>query len=123
MMPDATKEQADAFNELQRRTTSPECAGRYFETVGDFDIDDLLGQVNGPTLVMHVRGDLMNPFEKGAGWHPRSRPPVLWRCRATTMRSCRASRRQPASLRNWSSSCSTDDGAGGPSEAAVVYGW
>ena len=64
-MPEATKEQAELFNELQRRTTSPECAVRYFETVGDFDVTDLLGKVNVPTLVMHVRGDLMNPFEAG----------------------------------------------------------
>jgi class 3 adenylate cyclase/pimeloyl-ACP methyl ester carboxylesterase len=65
MMPHATKDQADAFNELQRRTTSAECAARYFETVGDFDINDLLGKVTVPTLVMHARGDLMNPFEEG----------------------------------------------------------
>ena len=65
MMPEATKEQADAFNELQRRTTSAECAVRYFETVGDFDIDDLLGKVTVPTLVMHARGDLMHPFDEG----------------------------------------------------------
>jgi class 3 adenylate cyclase/pimeloyl-ACP methyl ester carboxylesterase len=65
MMPGATKEQADLFNELQRRTTSPECAVRYFETVGDFDIVDLLAAVRVPTLVMHVRGDLQQPFEAG----------------------------------------------------------
>jgi class 3 adenylate cyclase/pimeloyl-ACP methyl ester carboxylesterase len=65
MMPGATKEQADAFNELQRRTTSAECAVRYYETVGDFDIDHLLGKVSVPTLVMHARGDLMAPFEEG----------------------------------------------------------
>jgi class 3 adenylate cyclase/pimeloyl-ACP methyl ester carboxylesterase len=65
MMPGATQEQAESFNELQRRTTSPECAVRYFETVGDFDVTDLLGKVGVPTLVMHVRGDLMNPFEAG----------------------------------------------------------
>ena len=65
MMPDASKEQADAFNELQRRTTSPECAARYFETVGDFDVVDLLPKIRVPTLVMHARGDLMQPFEEG----------------------------------------------------------
>jgi len=65
MMPGATKEQADSFNELQRRTTSPECAVRYFDTVGDFDITDLLARVSVPTLVMHVRGDLQQPFEAG----------------------------------------------------------
>jgi pimeloyl-ACP methyl ester carboxylesterase len=76
MMPGATKEQADSFNELQRRTTSPECAVRYFETVGDFDITDLLAQVSVPTLVMHVRGDLQQPFEAGrqmAAGIPRAR--------------------------------------------------
>jgi class 3 adenylate cyclase/pimeloyl-ACP methyl ester carboxylesterase len=76
MMPGATKEQADSFNELQRRTTSPECAVRYFETVGDFDIADLLARVGVPTLVMHARGDLRQPFEAGrelAAGIPRAR--------------------------------------------------
>jgi class 3 adenylate cyclase/pimeloyl-ACP methyl ester carboxylesterase len=64
-IPGATHEQADSFNELQRRTTSPECAARYFDVVGDLDITDLLAEVRAPTLVMHVRGDLINPFEAG----------------------------------------------------------
>ena len=34
-VPGGTQEQSDAFNELQRRTTSPECAARYFDIVGD----------------------------------------------------------------------------------------
>ena len=53
------------FNELQRKTTSPECAVRYFEAVNDFDIIDLLSKVKAPTLVMHVRDDQMVPFEAG----------------------------------------------------------
>ena len=65
MMPDATKDQADAINELQRLTASPECAARYFDTVCDFDVRDLLPKVRVPTLVMHTRGDLMQPFEEG----------------------------------------------------------
>jgi pimeloyl-ACP methyl ester carboxylesterase len=65
-IPGATHEQMDFFNELQRRTTSPECAARYMDTTGDFDITDLLARVTAPTLVMHVRGDLMVPVE--AGW-------------------------------------------------------
>ena len=60
-----THEQADYFNELQRKTTSPECAARYFDAVGDFDITDLLSKVKAPTLVMHVRGDLICPPEAG----------------------------------------------------------
>jgi len=55
----------DFFNELQRRTTSPECAFRYREVVGDFDVRDLLPRVSAPTLVMHVRGDAVVSFESG----------------------------------------------------------
>jgi class 3 adenylate cyclase/pimeloyl-ACP methyl ester carboxylesterase len=65
MMPGATKEQADALNVLQRLTTSPECAVRYYETVNNFDVEHLLPQVKAPTLVMHVRGDLMEPIDEG----------------------------------------------------------
>ena len=64
-MPGAPQEQADFFNELQRRTTSPECAARYLHAVGDFDVTGLLGQVTTPTLVMHVRNDARVPFEAG----------------------------------------------------------
>jgi class 3 adenylate cyclase/pimeloyl-ACP methyl ester carboxylesterase len=63
--PEATKQQADAFNELQRRTTSPECAARYYETVGDLDVRDLLEKVSAPTLVLHARGDIVAPLETG----------------------------------------------------------
>jgi pimeloyl-ACP methyl ester carboxylesterase len=75
-IPGATHEQADIFNELQRRTTSPECAARYFDVVSDFDITDLLAEVKAPTLVMHVRGDLIVPIEFGrqlAAGIPRAR--------------------------------------------------
>ena len=64
-IPGGTKEQIDWFNELQRRTTSPECAERYFRVVGDIDVVDLLPQVTAPTLVMHVRDDRICPIEAG----------------------------------------------------------
>ncbi len=64
-IPGATREQHDFFNELQRRTTSAECAARFFDAAGDIDVSDLLARVTVPTLVMHVRGDLMVPFEAG----------------------------------------------------------
>lgn len=64
-IPGGAKEQIDAFNELQRRTTSPECAARYFDVVGNLDIRELLPQVVTPTLVMHSRDDRMCPFEAG----------------------------------------------------------
>ena len=64
-VPGATHEQADIFTELQLKTTSAECAARYFDAVNDFDIRDLLSEVKAPTLVMHVRDDQMVPFEAG----------------------------------------------------------
>ena len=64
-IPGGTHEQADYFNELQLKTTSAECAARYFDVVSDFDITDLLSEVKAPTLVMHVRDDLIVPFEFG----------------------------------------------------------
>jgi class 3 adenylate cyclase/pimeloyl-ACP methyl ester carboxylesterase len=64
-IPGATHEQADIFNELQRKTTSPECAFRYFDVVTDLDITDLLSKVKAPTLVMHVRDDQIVPVEAG----------------------------------------------------------
>ena len=65
LVPTATKEQADAFNELERKSASPECAVRYFETVSNFDVRALLPQISAPTLVLHVRDDIMVPIEYG----------------------------------------------------------
>ena len=64
-IPGATHERADYFNELQRKTTSSECAARYFDVVNNFDIIDLLSKVKTQTLVMHVRDDQMVPLEAG----------------------------------------------------------
>ncbi len=63
--PEATKEQADWFNELQRISASPECAVRYMQAVGDVDVTGLLAQVKVPTLVMHAIDDARVPFETG----------------------------------------------------------
>ncbi len=65
LMPAATKEQTDPFNELQRLSASPECAVRYLEAVADLDVHELLSQVKVPTLVMHVRDDPMVPSDLG----------------------------------------------------------
>ena len=46
MMPTATKDQEDAFNELQRLSGSPECATRYLETVANLDYAKLSSQVS-----------------------------------------------------------------------------
>jgi pimeloyl-ACP methyl ester carboxylesterase len=65
MMPAATKDQMEAFNELQRLSASAECAARYLETVADLDVRNLLSQVKVPTLVMHVRDDAIIPCDLG----------------------------------------------------------
>jgi class 3 adenylate cyclase/pimeloyl-ACP methyl ester carboxylesterase len=62
MLPEATKEQLDAFNEAQRISASADCAVRYIDTVANFDVRHLLPQIKVPTLVMHVRGDRRVPI-------------------------------------------------------------
>lgn len=64
-VPDGTKAQADWFNELQKRATSPENAVRYMEVAGEIDITHLLPQVRVPTLVLHAREDVVAPFDLG----------------------------------------------------------
>jgi pimeloyl-ACP methyl ester carboxylesterase/DNA-binding winged helix-turn-helix (wHTH) protein len=64
-VPGATKEQAEWFNELQRLSTSPECAVRYMQASGAVDVMELLPQVQVPTLVLHARDDARVPFELG----------------------------------------------------------
>ncbi|MGY4315027.1 alpha/beta fold hydrolase [Bradyrhizobium sp. JR3.5] len=65
LIPGATKEQALAFNEMQRRSLSAESAARYYETVSNFDVRELLPKVAVPTLVLHFRDDAMVPLEEG----------------------------------------------------------
>jgi hypothetical protein len=64
-IPDASEEQRNWFNDLQRITTSPANAVRLQRAVGSIDIVDLLPRVTTPTLVLHGRGDLRCPFEEG----------------------------------------------------------
>jgi len=74
--PGATTEQMAAFNELQRRTTSPENAARLGHAIGDFDVSALLAHVRVPTLVLHARHDGLIPFSEGralAGGIPGAR--------------------------------------------------
>ena len=52
-------------NELQRRTTSPEGAARYYEATASLDVRPLLHRIEVPTLVMHQRGDAQVAMERG----------------------------------------------------------
>jgi class 3 adenylate cyclase/pimeloyl-ACP methyl ester carboxylesterase len=64
-MPGGTPEQLQKFAERQRKTTSAECAYRYFETTRNLDVTDLLPKITVPTLVMHKREDQVQPFDAG----------------------------------------------------------
>jgi pimeloyl-ACP methyl ester carboxylesterase len=64
-MPKATKAQADAFNTLLLKVSSPERAAQYIVTSGEIDVRDLLPQVRAPTLVLHARDDKVVPLDSG----------------------------------------------------------
>jgi pimeloyl-ACP methyl ester carboxylesterase/DNA-binding winged helix-turn-helix (wHTH) protein len=64
-VPDGTPEQIQWFNDLQRRSASPENAVRIRRAVDDIDVSELLPRVAAPTLVMHCRDDAAIPFEQG----------------------------------------------------------
>ena len=74
--PDATPEQAAAFNEMQRMATSPQRAAKLAKEFGEIDASDCLGRIACPTLVLHCTGDVRSPFEEGryiAGGIPGAR--------------------------------------------------
>jgi pimeloyl-ACP methyl ester carboxylesterase/AraC-like DNA-binding protein len=62
-MPGATARQQKWFNELQKKSASPENAVRMQRALSLIDVRDLLGKVRTPTLVVHARGDQAVPFE------------------------------------------------------------
>ncbi|HKG22021.1 MAG TPA: alpha/beta fold hydrolase [Blastocatellia bacterium] len=64
-IPGATDEQIGWFNELCRKTTSPEIAARLLETRATIDVMSLLGKVRTPTLVLHSRDDDVIPISEG----------------------------------------------------------
>jgi pimeloyl-ACP methyl ester carboxylesterase/DNA-binding winged helix-turn-helix (wHTH) protein len=64
-LPGGTAEQMKWFNDLQRITASPENAVRIRLAVENVDVTDLLPKVRVPTLVLHCRGDAVQPFDEG----------------------------------------------------------
>lgn len=64
-MPDASPENQDWFNEIQRATTSPANTASLLETLGGIDVRDRLAKVRAPTLVIHSRGDSRVPIAAG----------------------------------------------------------
>ena len=65
-MPEATAEDIDSFNELQRVSVAPENAFRTRVVTADIDLRNRLPVVTVPTLVLHSGGELQVPFEWGA---------------------------------------------------------
>ena len=64
-LPGGTDEQIGWFNDLCRKTTSPEIAARLLESRTTIDVTSLLGEVTSPTLVLHSRQDDVVPISEG----------------------------------------------------------
>jgi pimeloyl-ACP methyl ester carboxylesterase len=64
-VPDATLEQMAWFDEIQRKSTSPENAVRIRQARNEYDVTALAAQVTSPTLIMHARDDAVVPFAEG----------------------------------------------------------
>ena len=62
-VPDATPAQLDWFNELCRRTTTPEIASHLMLARAEVDVRELLPLVRTPTLVLHAIGDQATPLQ------------------------------------------------------------
>ena len=63
--PSGPREPMDWFNDLQKRTTSPENAARILSALGDLDVREYLPAIRVPTLVLHSRGDKVIPIKDG----------------------------------------------------------
>lgn len=65
LYPGAKPESMEWFNELQKRSASPQNAARILRAVAMFDVRDALARVRAPTLVLHSVDDAMAPFAEG----------------------------------------------------------
>ena len=65
LVPSATQEQMDSFNELQRRTVAPEVAAEIHKSLGFIDVKHRLEGLKMPTLVFHSRDDSSVPLDAG----------------------------------------------------------
>ncbi len=65
LMPDASEKEHQWLANLQRKSASPEMAARLWEVFNRIDVEELAKKVEVPTLVFHVTGDKVVPFEAG----------------------------------------------------------
>ncbi len=63
-IPDATPEEAESMDELQRISTNTENALRIFKMNAEFDAEEFAVKVQAPTLILHCRGDRAVPVEE-----------------------------------------------------------
>ena len=63
-LPEGTQEQWRSFDELQRRSTSPDNAWRFVDAFADIDVTDLAAKLAVPTLIMCSRREPDNRFEQ-----------------------------------------------------------
>jgi len=64
-IPRGSDEQIEWFNELCRKTTTPETAATLLNVRATIDVLPLLSQVRTPTLVIHARNDAVTPIHEG----------------------------------------------------------
>lgn len=64
-IPGGTDEQLGWFNDICRKTLTPEIAARLLESRADLNVTELLGKVQTPTLILHARGDVVAPITEG----------------------------------------------------------
>ena len=64
-IPGGTDEQLGWFNDLCRKTLTPQIAAQLLESRGMLDVTALLGEIRTPTLVLHARGDVVAPIAEG----------------------------------------------------------
>jgi pimeloyl-ACP methyl ester carboxylesterase/DNA-binding CsgD family transcriptional regulator len=64
-IPEGTVEQFDWFNEVCRKTTTPEIATLLLEARGQVEMTKMLPKISVPTLVVHARRDEVCPLSEG----------------------------------------------------------
>jgi RNA polymerase sigma factor (sigma-70 family) len=64
-IPEGTDEQLRWFNELCRKTVSPELAGTLLRARAETDVTALVRCVTTPTLILHARNDAVAPLSEG----------------------------------------------------------
>jgi class 3 adenylate cyclase/pimeloyl-ACP methyl ester carboxylesterase len=63
-IPDATSQEAECFDELQRISTNPDNALRIVQMIGEIDCRQYAPKIQVPTLVLHCRDDRAVPVEE-----------------------------------------------------------